>query len=151
MKCCGSEMFIPDPGSDFFPSRIPPNCFHPGSRIRIKEFEYFNPKKWFLSSMKYDPSCSSRIPERILTFYPSRIPGSKRHRIRNTGILNIFYLILSVHGSLDSPLCLRRPVRQQLITEDDVISRSCHPHDVTIKLRLRQQLVTKDKALSVSP
>ncbi len=34
------------PGSDFFPSRNPdPNCLHPGSRIRIKEFKYFNPKK----------------------------------------------------------------------------------------------------------
>ncbi len=49
------------PGSDFFPSRI-----------LIKKFKYFNPKKWLLSSMKYDPGCSSRI--RILTFYPSRIP-----------------------------------------------------------------------------
>ncbi len=58
---------IPDPD---------PNFFHPGFRIRIfpsripriciKEFKYFNPKKWFLSSRKYDPSCSSRI--RILTF-----------------------------------------------------------------------------------
>jgi hypothetical protein len=52
------------PGSDFFPSRIPdPNCFHPGSRIRIKEVKYFNPKKWFLSSRKYDPGCSSLIPD----------------------------------------------------------------------------------------
>ncbi len=63
-------------GSDFFLSRIPdPNCSHP-------EFEYFNPKTWFLSSRKYDPGCSSRI--RILTFYPSRIQGSKRHRIPYT-------------------------------------------------------------------
>jgi hypothetical protein len=39
-------MFIPDPGSDFFPSRIPdPNYLHPGSRILIKEFKNFNPKK----------------------------------------------------------------------------------------------------------
>jgi hypothetical protein len=61
------------PGSDFFPSRIPDlNCLYPGSRTRIKEFKYFNPKKWFLSSRKYDPGCSSRI--RMLTFYPSRIP-----------------------------------------------------------------------------
>jgi hypothetical protein len=31
------------PGSDFFPARIPdPNCLHPGSRILIKEFKYFN-------------------------------------------------------------------------------------------------------------
>jgi hypothetical protein len=91
-QCCGSGMFISDPGSDFFPSRIPdPNCFHPGSRIRIKEFKYFNPKKWFLSSRKYDPGCSSRL--QILTFYPSRIPDpgvkkapdpGSRIRIRNT-------------------------------------------------------------------
>jgi hypothetical protein len=66
-------MFIPDPGSEFFPSRIPDlGFFYPGSRIRIKEFKYFNPKNCFLSSRKYDPGCSSRI--RILTFYPSRIP-----------------------------------------------------------------------------
>jgi hypothetical protein len=66
-------MFIPDPESDFFPSRI-----------LIKEFKYFIPKKakkWFLSSKKYDPGCSSRI--RMLTFsHPgSRIQGSKRHPI----------------------------------------------------------------------
>jgi hypothetical protein len=53
------------PGSEFYPSRI-----------RITEFKYFNPKKWFLSSRNYDSGCSSRI--RILTFYSSRI------RIRNT-------------------------------------------------------------------
>ncbi len=69
--CCGSEMSILDPGSVFFPSRI-----------RIKDFKCFNPKKMFLSSRKYDPSRSSRI--RILIFfYPSRIQGSKRHRIPN--------------------------------------------------------------------
>ncbi len=53
-----------------------PNCLHPGSRILIKEFKYFNPKKgkkkWFLSSKKYDPCCSSRI--RMLTFSH---PGSR--------------------------------------------------------------------------
>jgi hypothetical protein len=83
--CCGSGMFILDqtffhPGSFFS---------HPGSRIHIKEFKYFNPKKCFLSSQKYDPGCSSKI--RIPDFYPSQIqkgtgflpiPGSKRHRIR---------------------------------------------------------------------
>ncbi len=36
----------------------------------------------FLSSRKYDPNSSSRI--RTLIFYPFRIPGSKRSRIRNT-------------------------------------------------------------------
>jgi hypothetical protein len=72
-------MFIPDP-----------TFFHPGSRIRIKEFKYLIPKKWFLSSRKYDPG----YPSRMLTFYPFQIPdpGVKkapdpvsRIRIRNTG------------------------------------------------------------------
>jgi hypothetical protein len=67
---CGSGIFIPDANFFHHGSRI---RFFP-SRIRIKEFKYFNPKKWFLSSRKYDPSCSSRI--RILIFYPSRIPDS---------------------------------------------------------------------------
>ncbi len=41
------------PGSVFFPSWIQdPNLFFPGSRIRIKEFKNFNPKKWFLSTQK---------------------------------------------------------------------------------------------------
>jgi hypothetical protein len=55
---------IPDPGSELSPSRI-----------LIKEFKYFNPnksKKWFLSSKKFDPGCSSRI--RMLTFSH---PGSR--------------------------------------------------------------------------
>ncbi len=66
------------PAPTFF--SIPdPNFFHPGSRIHIKEFKYFNPKNCFLSSRKFDPGCSSRI--RILTFYRSRI------RIRNTACL----------------------------------------------------------------
>jgi hypothetical protein len=81
------------PGSDFFPSRIlDPNCLHPGSPILIKEFKYFNPppkkaKKWFLSSKKYDPGCSSRIPDPDADFLPSRIPdpGSKRHPIPDPG------------------------------------------------------------------
>ncbi len=59
---------VADP--NFFRIRI---FLHTGSRIRIKEFRYFNPKKWFLSSWKNDLGCSSRI--RILFFYPSRIPG----------------------------------------------------------------------------
>ncbi len=77
------------PGSDFFPSRIPdPKCLHPGSRI-LKEFKYFNPKKakkWlFLSSKKYVPGCSSRIPDQDADFLPSRIQGSKRQPIPDPG------------------------------------------------------------------
>jgi hypothetical protein len=73
-------MFIPDPGSDFFPSRIPDlNCLHPGSRIRIKEFKYFNPpkkqKKWFLSSRKYISGLF--IPDPDADILPIPGPGSE--------------------------------------------------------------------------
>jgi hypothetical protein len=51
MQCCGSGMFIPDPGSEFFHHIFPdpntPYTFHPGSRIGIKKLKYFNPKKVF--------------------------------------------------------------------------------------------------------
>jgi hypothetical protein len=79
---------IPDPGSDFLSSRIPdPNCFHPGSRIRIKKFKYFNPNVWGSKLWEYDPSSSSRI--RILTIYPSRIPdpGVKKAPVPGTATL----------------------------------------------------------------
>jgi hypothetical protein len=46
---------IPDPGSELTPSRI-----------RIKEFVYFNPKKWFLSSRKYDPQIDNFAAELFL-------------------------------------------------------------------------------------
>ncbi len=35
----------------------------------------------FLSSKKYDPGCSSRIPDPDADFLPSRIQGSKKHPI----------------------------------------------------------------------
>jgi hypothetical protein len=67
-------MFIPDSGSDFFPSRI-----------LIKEFKYFNTKKTkkmvsnsnFLSSKKYYQGCSSRIPDPDADFLPIPYPGSR--------------------------------------------------------------------------
>jgi hypothetical protein len=39
-------MFIPDPVSEFFPSRIQGQKYS-RIRIRIKEFKYFNPKNCF--------------------------------------------------------------------------------------------------------
>ncbi len=56
-----------------------------GSRIRIKELKYFNPKKWFLSSRKYVRAVHPGFRIRMMTFYPSRIQGSKRHRITDPG------------------------------------------------------------------
>jgi hypothetical protein len=74
------------PGSKFF---------HPGSRVKkdsisrirvhIKELKYFQNKKMFLSSQKYDPRCSFRI--RILIFIThlgSRGQKGTGSRIRNT-------------------------------------------------------------------
>jgi hypothetical protein len=61
---------------------------HPGAK-------FFHPKKWFLSSGKYDPDCSSRI--RILTFYPSRNQGSKRHRILDPGSATLS--LIMIYGS----------------------------------------------------
>ncbi len=67
---------------------------YPGSRIRIfsipdplPRIKYFNPKKLFLSSRKYNSGSSSRI--RILFFLPIPDPGFRDQkgtgsRIRNT-------------------------------------------------------------------
>jgi hypothetical protein len=101
-------MFIPDPGSDFFSIPDPgPEFFHPGSRIRIKEFQYFNPKKWFLSSRKYDPGWSSRIPDPDPYFLPIPDPESRgqkctgsRIRILNTEEEAMSFLLSSYFGSL---------------------------------------------------
>ncbi len=90
-QCCGSGMFIPNPGFDFFQSRVPDPIFcHPGSRICIKEFKYFNPKKWFLSSQWSGLFIPDPDPGSWFFTHPgSRIQGSKVTRsriwIRNTG------------------------------------------------------------------
>jgi hypothetical protein len=70
--------------------RISIFALHPGSPSRnLSILTPKQQKKKFLSSRKYDPGCSSRI--RMLTFYPSRIQGSRdqkgtgsRIRCRNT-------------------------------------------------------------------
>ncbi len=65
------------PGSELSPSRI-----------RIKEFKYFNPqktKKWVLSSRKYDPGCSSRIPDPDADFLPIPGPGSRGQKGTGSG------------------------------------------------------------------
>ncbi len=60
-------MFIPNSGSEFF---------HPENRIRTTKNLRIYPKKLFLSSRKYDPSCSSRIlicntaPQKYACFLP---------------------------------------------------------------------------------
>ncbi len=78
-QCCGSGMFIPDPGSD---------VFHPGSAS--KNLSILTQQKWFLSSRKYDPGCLSRIPDPDPYFLPILDPGVKKapdpgSRMVNTG------------------------------------------------------------------
>jgi hypothetical protein len=90
-QCCGSGMFIPDPGSNFFSIPYPGSKFFT-SRILIKEFKYFNAKKCFLSSRKYVPGYSSRI--RIVTFYPSRIPDPGVKKAPDPGSWSATLLIL---------------------------------------------------------
>ncbi len=78
-------MFIPGPGSEFFRFRIP----DPGSKrfwIRIKKFQYFNPKNCSKLSEIWS-GCSTQIPHprsgSLFFTHPRswiRIPGSKRHR-----------------------------------------------------------------------
>jgi hypothetical protein len=71
---------------------------YPGSRIRLfsipdpgsssKNFSILTPKKakkWFLSSKKYDPGCSSRIPDPEADFIPSRIPDPGVKKVPNPG------------------------------------------------------------------
>ncbi len=85
-------MFIPDPVSDFFPSRIPdPNCLHSGSRILIKEFKYFNPQKskkngfWALKNMIRVVHPGSWCWLSPILDPGSRIQGSKRYPIPDPG------------------------------------------------------------------
>jgi hypothetical protein len=87
-QCCGSGMFIPDPGSDFFSTRI--RIFSiPEPRSASKNLSILTQKMFFpVSSRKYNRGCSSwiRIPDPDPDFLTipdpgSRIQGSKKHRI----------------------------------------------------------------------
>jgi hypothetical protein len=72
-------MFIPIPEFEFFPSRI-----------RIKEFKYFNPKKWFLSSRKYDGlGCSFRVRIPDPDFLPIPDQGVQRAPDRGSGFATL--------------------------------------------------------------
>jgi hypothetical protein len=52
------------------------------------------PIKWFLSSKKYDPGCSSRIPDPDADFLPSPIPdpGVKKASDPGSGSATLVYL-----------------------------------------------------------
>jgi hypothetical protein len=98
----GALISVADPGCL---SRIPdPTFFHPGSelspsRIRIKEFKYFKPKKpkkWFLSSRKYDPGCSSWIPDPDADFLPIPDPGSRGQKATGSGSATLVLITITM-------------------------------------------------------
>jgi hypothetical protein len=73
-----------------------PNCLHPGSAS--KNLSILTPKKWFLSSRKYDLGCSSGSRIRMLTFCPSRIPdpGVKKAPDPGSATLPSLHVVLAV-------------------------------------------------------
>ncbi len=65
-----------------------PTCLHPGSRILIKEFQYFNPKKMVSKLLKIWSGLFIQDPGSgcWLSIHPgSQIQGSKRHPIPDLG------------------------------------------------------------------
>ncbi len=116
-----------------FPSRIPdPYCLHPGSRIRIKEFKYFNPKK------TKKKGCSSRI--RMLTFYPSRIPDPGVKKAPDPGSATLLSSLYQCHWHFLSKILsfsfmqsttFHKSYLRQLIT---VISRGIGPSSFLVKV-----------------
>ncbi len=68
------------PGSDFFTSRIRTVSIpDPGSASKnLSILTQKKPKKWILRSRKYDPGCSSRIPDPDADFLPIPDPGVKK-------------------------------------------------------------------------
>ncbi len=60
------------------PVSIPYLEFMESSTVgKISEFMYFYPKKWFLSSRKYDLGCSSRIRDPVWSLDPESGMGNK--------------------------------------------------------------------------
>ncbi len=81
---------IPDPGSELCIS-IP----DPGSSKNLSILTPKKAKKWFLSSKKYDPGCSFRIPDPDADFFPSRIPDPGVKKAPNPGSATLPLRILT--------------------------------------------------------
>ncbi len=75
-QCCGSGMFF----SEFLPaSRVKKAPDH-GSGSATKNLSILT-QNLNLSSRKYEAGYLFRIPDPRSVFFPSQIPGSKKHRI----------------------------------------------------------------------
>jgi hypothetical protein len=116
-------MFIPDPGSDFFPSRI---RFVPiaDPESASKNLSILTQKKWFLSSRKYDLGCSSRIPDPDPDFLPIPDPGFKKAPDPGSGSAK---LILSMKNDENLPSKCHNTLifvkKNLVVTKKGVISK----------------------------
>jgi hypothetical protein len=115
-------MFIPDP--NFFPSRIQIFC-HPRSRIRIKEFKYFNPNKWFsqLSAGLWIRINFSRIRIQSLRLEtnpdpdPIRIQGFNDQKLKKITAEIFFYIFFLIKTAIYLSLGLHKVQYVQVIEE----------------------------------
>ncbi len=97
-RCCGSGIFIQDPGSDFFPSRIrffpsrirffsfPDPGLDPGSGSSLKNLSILTQETDIKFSQIRSRMFITDLGSWLWFFLPSRIPdsriqGSKKHRI----------------------------------------------------------------------
>ncbi len=83
----------------------------PGSRIRVKEFQYFLPKVVLkaLESRKYDPGCSSRPPG--LDFLSIPDPGSRGKKRYSFFHLYFFLQFLIIETLDPDPNYLKCEIR----------------------------------------
>ncbi len=102
---------MPDPGSDFFLSRIQTVSFpDPGSES--KNFSILAPKKWFLSSRKYDPG--SRIPDPDADFLPIPDLGVKKAPDPGCGSATLILVSVSDQDPDPDPDWIRSQMGQRI-------------------------------------
>ncbi len=102
-----------------------------GSRIRIKEFKYFKPKKLFLNSLKYDLVCSSRIriPDPAVKKAPDPGSGSATLLVLDLGLF-VFRFLFKLGTFRSNPIGLRSSVsryKRKCCTSISPLSRHFYP------------------------
>jgi hypothetical protein len=122
-QCCRSGMFIPDPGSKYFTSRIKkiPDQKNPGSASASKNLSMLTPK-FFQSSRKYDPGSGSWF----FTHPGSRIQASKRQRIPDpqqwNKLTNLSNALVGHVGLVEENLAKMLPVWEDLCLSGQICS-----------------------------
>ncbi len=142
--CIFKQYPIADPGCL---SRTPdPNFYHPGSRIRIKEFKYFKPKK--MVSKLWEIWSGLFVPDRsgswLFTHPGSRIQGSKRHRIPDPDPQHWFQVVNLFDSVGDRNLEARR---QGEASSGCISATSC---STTTERRVRPSHAAQTKGIIVT-